>query len=244
MGCTEQHRNTISKRLQFISSCIHQKNSLHILDIGTGYGVYRSALLPQAARYIGIDVNLSGLREARRNDKTAELLLSSAEQLCFKDNLFDVTLLIEVLEHIHDDKEALKEIYRVLKPGGVAIITAPNKLFPFETHGFRIRSKQIGTRGLGFPLLPFLPTAVREHFANARVYTPAGFKKILTATGFQLCDVAFIGPNLDQLRINLGRPRIDKTVNGLSRFVDKMESTPYVNTFLSTMVGCCRKTEK
>jgi ubiquinone/menaquinone biosynthesis C-methylase UbiE len=83
-----------------------------VLDIGTGYGVYRSALLPYAARYIGIDVNQAGLRQARRNDKTAELLLSSAEHLCFKDNLFDVTLLIEVLEHIPDDKKVIQEAYR------------------------------------------------------------------------------------------------------------------------------------
>ena len=244
IACTEQDCYTISKRLQFISSCIREKDDLYILDIGTGYGVYRSALLLQAARYIGIDINQSGLRQARLYDETAELLLSSAEQLCFIDNLFDVTLLIEVLEHIPDDTKAIREAYRVLKPGGIAIITAPNKRFPLETHGFRIRSKQIGTRGVGFPLLPYLPTAVREHVANARVYTPEKFKKILTATGFQLSDVAFIGPNLDRLRINLARPRMDKTMNGLSRLINKMEHTPYINTFLSTMIACCRKPEK
>jgi SAM-dependent methyltransferase len=157
--CTEQDRYTVSKRLQFISSCIREKDNLYILEIGTGYDVYRSALLPHAAHYIGIDVNQSGLRQARLNDETAELLLSSAEQLCFKDNVFDVALLIEVLEHIADDTKVIQEAYRVLKPEDIAIITAPYKLFPLETRGFRIRSRQSGTRGAGFPLLPYLPTA-------------------------------------------------------------------------------------
>jgi SAM-dependent methyltransferase len=125
LACTEQDRYTISKRLRFISSCIREKDNLHILDIGTGYGVYRSALLPHAACYIGIDVNQSGLRQARLNDETAELLLSSAEELCFKDNVFDVALLIEVLEHIPDDTKAKQEAYRVLKPGGITIIRHP-----------------------------------------------------------------------------------------------------------------------
>jgi ubiquinone/menaquinone biosynthesis C-methylase UbiE len=237
-------RYRISKRLQFISRCIREEGNLYILDIGTGYGVYRSALLPQAARYIGIDVNLSGLRQARLDDETAELLLSSAEQLCFKDNLFDVALLIEVLEHIPDDTKALQEAYRVLKPGGIAIITAPNKRFPLETHPVVIRSKEIDTRGVGFPLLPYLPIAVRKHVADARVYSPEKFKKILAATGFVLSDVAFIGPTLEHLRINFPRPLMSKAVNNLSRLINKMERTPYVNTFLSTMVACCRKPEK
>jgi ubiquinone/menaquinone biosynthesis C-methylase UbiE len=241
-ACTEQDDHyRINKRLKFIFSCVSEKDNLHILDIGTGNGVYRSALLPHAARYIGIDVNESGLRQALLNDGTAELVLSSAEQLCFKDNLFDVALLIEVLEHIPDDTKALLEAYRVLKPGGIAIITAPNKLFPFETHSVKIRSKEIDTSGLGFPLVPYLPTAVREHVATARGYTPEKFKKILTATGFLLSDVVFIGPTLEHLRINLPKSVKDKAVNGLIRLTNKVERTPYLNTFLTTIVACCRK---
>jgi ubiquinone/menaquinone biosynthesis C-methylase UbiE len=95
----------------------------------------------------------------------------SAEDLKFRENIFDTVLMIEVLEHIPDDMKALKEAYRVLKPGGKLIITAPNKLFPFETHGFRIGQRAYGTKGLGFPVLPFLPEQLRRNIANARVYT-------------------------------------------------------------------------
>jgi ubiquinone/menaquinone biosynthesis C-methylase UbiE len=107
-------------------------------------------------------VDESGLKRAQEDDHGADLVLMSAEHLAFKDDLFDIVLLIEVLEHVKDDRKALEEIHRVLKPGGLAILTAPNKLFPFETHGISIGPRIIGTRGLGFPLLPYLPTPLRN----------------------------------------------------------------------------------
>jgi SAM-dependent methyltransferase len=51
--------------------------------------------------------------------------------LPYPDDTFDAVILSEILEHIDDDVAGLKEIYRVLKPGGVVAITVPNANYPF-----------------------------------------------------------------------------------------------------------------
>ena len=43
----------------------------------------------------------------------------------FKDNVFDIVMAVHVMEHIHDDIKALSECYRILKPGGLAILPVP-----------------------------------------------------------------------------------------------------------------------
>lgn len=174
--------------------------------------------------------------------KNAEWILMSADNLVFKDNTFDAVLMIEVLEHIPDDKKAIKEAYRVLKPSGKLIITAPNKLFPFETHGFRIKSKIYGTKGIGFPVLPYLPEILRKYVANARVYTPWHLKRMLVEEGFLINGVSFLGPALDQLRINF--PKLGKFVESFQRLSSILEKVPILNALLATVIVCAEKVKK
>ncbi len=50
--------------------------------------------------------------------------------------------MIEVLEHLSDPAETLKEIRRVLKPGGSLYLTTPNRLWPLEQHGVRLGNRR------------------------------------------------------------------------------------------------------
>lgn len=165
-----------------------------------------------------------------------------AEDLAFKDNTFDIVIMIEVLEHVIDDERVINEIYRVLKPGGKLIVTAPNKLFPFETHGFRIGSRVYGTKGLGFPLLTYLPQRLRKYVANARVYTPWNFKRMLESQGFITRTVEFLSPSLDQLRLNF--PKLKWFIDNFQRLLDKIEKFPVLKNFLTTIIICAEKVEK
>lgn len=63
--------------------------------------------------------------------KNEILLIADATNLPFKNNFFDRIIASEVLEHIPDDMKALNEMYRVLKPGGVIMVTVPNHDYPF-----------------------------------------------------------------------------------------------------------------
>src|SRR3989338_1057110 len=56
---------------------------------------------------------------------------SSIYSTGYKNNYFDFIICSEVLEHLHNDGKALIELKRILKPGGIVVITVPNYKFPF-----------------------------------------------------------------------------------------------------------------
>ena len=73
-----------------------------------------------------LDKSLEGLEffESISNKKTS-FLSGSAYKLPFNDNTFDLVICSEVLEHLHEYKEAVDEVYRVLKPGGKFLASVP-----------------------------------------------------------------------------------------------------------------------
>jgi SAM-dependent methyltransferase len=114
-------------RREIIFTCFERfcdnKTKLHILDVGTGTGTnYR--YLEKYGQVTGIDpskeaVHFSKLRGCR-DVRECSLLDTS-----FPSSSFDAIFALDVLEHLDDDYRALKEIERVLRPGGVAVITVP-----------------------------------------------------------------------------------------------------------------------
>jgi ubiquinone/menaquinone biosynthesis C-methylase UbiE len=94
------------------------------LDLGIGDGRV-AALLP--TQYLtGVDVSQVALDRARRRLPDADLeLVEPDEPLPFADNVFDLVVCIETLEHIRDVQLTLSEIRRVLRPGGRLALTTP-----------------------------------------------------------------------------------------------------------------------
>ncbi len=233
-----QHVATISKRSSFISSHLPSAENDYILDIGTGCGVYLDYLSQDAKLCIGVDINNKGFNKIEKASDI-ELAVATAEALPFNACSFDAIIMIEVLEHIIDDKKAIEECYRVLKPGGHLIITAPNKLFPFETHGVRIGSKNFGTMGFGFPILPYLPEAIRKDFANAKVYSPKVLQKMLIERGFTIKVVEFLVPGFDQIGVFF--PRMLKYVEIIKKLTQSVEKNELLKQFLATIIILAEK---
>ena len=92
-----------------------------ILDVGCGDGRL-AAVLPQY-RWCGVEPD-PALREAARA-RGVRVLPGSAEELPFPDRAFDAVCLFDVLEHLEDDRAALAEARRVLKPGGLLFVSVP-----------------------------------------------------------------------------------------------------------------------
>ena len=82
----------------------------------------------------GVDIDPDKIAQA--SEWLPNLRVSPAEELPFADESFDLILLNEVIEHVDDDRRTIVEAYRVLAPGGHIVVYAPNRLYPFETHGF------------------------------------------------------------------------------------------------------------
>lgn len=97
-----------------------------VLDFGCGSKPYES-LFTAARRYVGVDVEVSGHPHA---DSKVDVYYDG-KRLPFDDAEFDAVVSFEVIEHVFNLDEALGEIHRVLKPGGMLLVTAP---FAWDEH--------------------------------------------------------------------------------------------------------------
>lgn len=95
----------------------------HILDIGCGTGLLLKEL---SATYDvhGIDISDKAVSFCKARGIVA-VSKGGATDIPFPDNSFDIVLALDVIEHIKDDTAAAKEMLRVLKPGGIAIVFVP-----------------------------------------------------------------------------------------------------------------------
>ncbi len=95
------------------------------VDIGCGTG-YTAKVLDSHWRTVGVDISADSLRFCqRRGLKRVSLVDMTRLSLPFKADSFDFILALDVIEHLEDDFHALRECQRVLKAGGVLIITVP-----------------------------------------------------------------------------------------------------------------------
>ncbi len=95
------------------------------LDIGCGCGVNVQHWCRLANHVVGLDVSPEALAFARTRAPQAEFIQGDAAALPFEDNQFDIVTALDVIEHLDDDLRALREMNRVLRPGGLAIVTVP-----------------------------------------------------------------------------------------------------------------------
>lgn len=162
--------------------------NLRILDVGCNYGEIEKFLSAQNQVY-AIDTDKSAIALAKKITKSANFKLASATDIPYPNNHFDVILCLSVLEHIKNDKKAISEIKRVLKPGGELILTIPNKDFQlipsYIGYGIKIINKifkkkfpssdkqyvHFGTEGIGH---------VRQGYSLRQL------KEILTEAGFKI----------------------------------------------------------
>lgn len=105
---------------------------LHILDCGCGTGGNSNSYAP-FGRVYGIEPDSGAVQLARRRGG-AVLCRASGIDLPFKADSFDVVVASDVLEHIDDDARAVREITRVLRPGGAFVFSVPAHPWLFGPH--------------------------------------------------------------------------------------------------------------
>lgn len=97
--------------------------NLKILDLGCGTGKMLK-ILKQFGETTGVDSSKKAIAYAKVKG-AGKVVLGNATKLPFRAESFDLVTAMELLEHIKDDAGALREWFRVLKPGGVLFLTAP-----------------------------------------------------------------------------------------------------------------------
>ncbi len=101
-----------------------------ILDAGCGPGVMAGKLMERGYAVWGIDFAEPMIRKARELCGSDQFGVGDVEHIPFPDNTFDAVVSLGVMEYLESDEEALREIRRVLRPGGRAVIAISNGRSP------------------------------------------------------------------------------------------------------------------
>jgi demethylmenaquinone methyltransferase/2-methoxy-6-polyprenyl-1,4-benzoquinol methylase len=102
-----------------------------LLDAGGGTGRVAKALRPYIDWIVVADVSSAMLAEARHKDLPA--VSTQTEYLPFPDSTFDRVLMVDALHHVLNQAETVRELYRVLKVGGMLVIEEPDlRTFPVK----------------------------------------------------------------------------------------------------------------
>ena len=110
-----------------------------LLEIGCGEGRGVGLLQELVNNYNGIDKIAEVVDKLSVQYPQASFEQSIIPPLAFNDKKFDSVISFQVIEHINDDKRFIEEISRVLKPGGVALLTTPNIKMSLSRNPWHIR---------------------------------------------------------------------------------------------------------
>lgn len=106
-------------------------SGMKLLDAGSGTGWFSAEAVRRGASVTSMDVGENLLNEVAKKCESTRVVGSILE-LPFPDNSFDFVVSSEVIEHTPRPYDAIPELYRVLKPGGILVLTTPNKLWFFS----------------------------------------------------------------------------------------------------------------
>lgn len=190
------------RRLQMIARWAKVENA-HVLIDGCGVGMYASQIRRRFTSSVeAFDIEAPRVREAQID--TPHALVAAAEYLPYPANTFDTILSHEVLEHVTNDRAAVQEMVRVLKPGGRIVIFVPNRWYPFETHGHYWNGKyHFGNT----PLINYLPDFWRDKLApHVRAYTRQSLLRLFDGCHVRVVKHQRIYGGYDNIIARFGTP--------------------------------------
>ncbi|AFY81403.1 class I SAM-dependent methyltransferase [Oscillatoria acuminata] len=138
-------QSIIQKNLHKLANESYIKGKL--VDIGCGTKPYKDLLSPYVTDHIGVD------HENTIHNKSEIDLIGTAYNIPIENAIFDSAICTAVLEHLEEPELALKECYRVLKPGGLAIYSVPfiwhiheepRDFYRFSKYGLKYLFEKVG----------------------------------------------------------------------------------------------------
>lgn len=154
----------------FFQPLSHIRHSLNgrVLDIGSGIGEQTRLINSFGASSIGLDLEPSGKDSIR----------GTAVKIPFKDGSFGVVICMRTLQHIREDKIALREMRRVMRPGGYLIMAVAN------TRSYTMISLKTKGKWRGRERIPY------EWY---RTYTEEEVNNLLRSEGFEIIESDVVG---------------------------------------------------
>jgi SAM-dependent methyltransferase len=223
----------LRKRLGLIRSFADSLAGKSVIDCGCGGGEYVRALRDSGANAFGIEYQRGKIPERRTSGHLAHAAISVADiqRLPFTDGEFDLALVNEVLEHVPDDLEGLREVRRILKPNGMLVVFSPNRLYPFETHGVFLRRSERRIPHYT-PLIPYLPLPIGRLIFRywARNYWPWELRALIHRAGFEVVTTSFVWQTFENISGHQPAP-IRRLSPALRSLASVLERVPVLRSF-------------
>jgi ubiquinone/menaquinone biosynthesis C-methylase UbiE len=165
-----------------------------VLDVGCGPSMMAEELLERGCAFWGVDASLNMVELSRRRlgqNRRVHFLVGEVTELALPAGFFDAVFCLGVLDRVPNSRQALRELLRVLKPGGTLILTFPNPLSPFVFWRRFIflplvaRLRKLGERWGSARHRPSLASHARE----ARHFSSRAASKLVAGEGAQVTAV-------------------------------------------------------
>jgi len=175
-------RNMVPGRLRYFDKLVDWRGKA-VLDLGCAGGFMAEALDDRGALVTGIDPAKESIAAARAHaqGRTITYDVGVGEALPYSDGTFDTVVCVDVLEHVQDVDGVLKEVHRVLKPGG---------MFLFDTINRNVLAR-VAAITLVEDILKLLPRGTHD---PDKFIKPAELASALRVAGFSLGPLTGLGP--------------------------------------------------
>lgn len=137
-----------------------------ILEIGTGMGYGVEIIAPKATRYISIDKELPAQINQLENVEYYDM---EVPPIGFENCSFDAVVSFQVIEHIEEDIDCVREVARVLRPGGKFVVSTPNAPMSLTRNPWHVREYNADE----------LRNLLECHFSKVEMFGVVGNEKIM-----------------------------------------------------------------
>jgi SAM-dependent methyltransferase len=203
------------RRLEMIDKAAGERIRGLVLENGCGVGMYVEHMASYGGCIIGLEYDFE--RAAEAGTRSRGIFNAASESLPLSSGTFDLILSHEVLEHVEDDTQAVREMVRALKSGGRIVLFVPNRGYPFETHGIYWKGKYyFGNK----PFINYLPRRWRDRLApHVKVYSQRDLQKLFTGLPVKVIERTIIFGAYDNLIARFGI--FGKVLRGILQFLEK-----------------------
>jgi len=211
------------RRLEMIVNAAGERIKGRVLENGCGVGMYVVHLAPFGGTIVGLEYDFE--RAAEAGSRSKRILNAAGESLPLPSKTFDLILSHEVLEHVQDDVQAVREMVRVLRSpdpasgrsGGRIVLFVPNRGYPFETHGVYWQGKYYFGNKL---FVNYLPRKWRDKLApHVRVYSRCNLAELFDGLPVKFVRRTVIFGAYDNIIARFGP--LGKVLRALLQFLEK-----------------------
>jgi len=222
-------RRRMAQALSWLDNLNLRKNS-KILDVGCGAGLMVKEVTNRGYEVWGMDYSFNMIKKAKAicNTKSAiKFYQGDIESLPFKSSVFDTVLCLGVISYLKSENKALQEMSRVLKPGGILILSILNKFSLAKLLDISVPVKRRLQRITSNRFLSWKKgTEIKKSDSSMKSYFIPSLRKAIRMAGFT--ELACMALQYGPLTF-FGRKIFPDEVNiNITNFLEKFSNTPVI----------------